>query len=153
MANACSARVLRRLLVAATVPLLVTAVGCAKEKEERELRAASQKSCDGLLKPANTAAALPSDLPAGASGATFYETEKQGATTLYYAYVAGDDLVRTRDAIKSAFESAGYEIEGTDQENGAEAEFEWKGKAKEGSVQVIHLCKNNLRLRWRVGRE
>jgi len=88
---------------------------------------------------------------AGVTGATFFSTDTQGKTVQYFAYVSGDDLVKTRDDIKAAFATAGYEIEGTDQEEDAEAELEWKGKGQEGSVQVIHLCKDNLRIRYRVG--
>lgn len=140
----------RRLLAAAAVPLLFASVACSdKDKEEGEKNAG--KSCDGLLKPADAAANLPTEFPSGLTGATFYEVQTQGATKRYFAYVAGTDLVKTRDDIKAAYEAASIEIEGTDQEEGAEAEFEFKKGDTEGSVQVISLCQGNLRVRYRVG--
>ncbi|HEU0130036.1 MAG TPA: hypothetical protein VFQ85_03475 [Mycobacteriales bacterium] len=143
---------IRRLVAAAAVPLLLASVGCAdKDKEEEEGEKAAGQSCDGLLKPDDPSAHLPSTIPAGLTGATFYEVQTQGATKRYFAYTAGTDLVKTRDDIKAAFEAAKIEIEGTDQEEGAEAEFEFKAGAEEGSVQVIPLCQGNLRVRYRVG--
>lgn len=141
---------IRRLVAAAAVPLLFAAVGCS-DKDKEKAKEATGKSCDGLLKTADASAALPSTIPAGVDGATFYEMETQGATKRYFAYVTGDDLVGTRDKIKAAFEAKNIEIEGTDQEEGAEAEFEFKAGADEGSVQVIPLCKDTLRIRWRIG--
>ena len=139
----------RRLLAAAAVPLLLASVACSdKDKDEK---AAAGKACDGLLKAASAEAALPSEFPSGLTGATFFDVQTDGATKRYFAYVAGTDLVKTRDDIKAAFESAGIEIEGTDQEEGAEAEFEFKKGANEGSVQVIPLCQGNLRVRYRIG--
>ncbi len=106
--------------------------------------------CEGLLKPADPAAALPSGVPAGVAGATFYEVETQGATRRHYARLPGSDFVATRDTIKAAYEAAGLTIEGTDQE-AVEAEFQWSGNGREGSVQVIALCRDHLRIRYRAG--
>jgi glutamine synthetase len=142
---------IRRLVAAAAVPLLIAAVGCSdKDKDEEAEKSASGQSCDGLLKPADASAALPSAIPAGVSGATFYSVETQGATKRYFAYAEGSDFVKTRDEIKTAFENAKIEIEGTDQEE-VEAEFEFKAGDQEGSVQVVPLCQDHLRIRYRVG--
>ncbi len=142
---------MRRLVAA--VPLLFAAVGCSdKDKEEEEGKANASQSCDGLLKPADAAAALPSDIPAGISGATFYQVETQGQTKQYFAYVSGTDFVKVRDDIKAAYQAASIEIENTDQEE-VEAELEFKKGSTAGSVQVIALCKGQLRLRYRVGPE
>jgi len=144
---------MRRLVAAAAVPLLFAAVGCSdKDKEEEEGKAAASQSCDNLLKPADAAAALPSDIPAGISGATFYQVETQGQTKQYFAYVSGTDFVKTRDDIKAAYQAANVEIEHTDQEE-VEAELEFKKGDQAGSVQVIALCKDHLRIRYRVGPE
>jgi hypothetical protein len=141
---------IRRLVAAAALPLLIASVGCSdKDKEEGKQNAG--QSCDGLLKPADAAAALPSSVPAGIDGATFYEVQTAGATKRYFAYVKGSDLVATRDTIKTAFEGKSIEIEGTDQEEGAEAEFEFKQGSDEGSVQVIPYCSGYVRVRYRVG--
>jgi glutamine synthetase len=142
----------RRLLAAAVVPLLLVACGGEnEEKEKEEAEKAAGTACDGLLKPAASDAALPSDVPAGINGATFYEVQTQGSTKRYFAYAPGSDVVKVRDDIKSAFETAGLEIEGTDAEPPAEAEFEWKKGDTEGSVQVVPLCTGNVRIRYRVG--
>jgi type II secretory pathway pseudopilin PulG len=140
---------IRRLVAAAAVPLLLASVGCEKDKEEAKKNAG--QSCDGLLKSAQADAALPSTLPSGLDGAVFYEVQTQGATKRYFAYVQGTDLVATRDKVKGAYETAKIEIEGTDQEEGAEAEFEFKQGGTEGSVQVIPYCQGYLRVRYRVG--
>jgi hypothetical protein len=142
----------RRLLAAAAIPLLLTTIGCSdKEKEEKEAEKAKTASCEGKLTPANASANLPADVPAGVTGATFYDLQTDGATKRYFAYVTGDDVVKTRDAIKNAFTGAGYEIEGTDEEGQAEAEFEFVKGSTEGSVQVIPHCTGYQRVRWRVG--
>jgi hypothetical protein len=144
---------IKRLLVAAAIPLLVTSVACGedgeKEKEEKEAAEAAGKTCN--LKPADANANLPAEIPSGATGATFYEVQTQGSTKRYFAYVPGEDIVKVRDDIKKAFEAASIEIEGTDEEPPAEAEFEWKKGDKEGSVQVIPECKGTVRVRYRVG--
>lgn len=107
-------------------------------------------SCDGLLKPADPAAALPADLPRP-PGAVFYEVQQQGATKRYFARIAGEDFVKARDDLKAQFEQKGLKILGTDQE-AVEAEFEFAtATGADGSVQVVTLCKDNLRVRWRVG--
>lgn len=143
---------IRRLVAAAAVPLLIASVGCSdKDKEEEEAKQKAGQSCDGLLKPADASAALPGTIPAGLDGATFYEVQTAGATKRYFAYVQGSDLVATRDKVKAAFEAKSIEIEGTDQEEGAEAEFEFKQDSDEGSVQVIPYCQGYLRVRYRVG--
>lgn len=145
---------IRRLIATAAVPLLLVAVGCSeKEREEEEAKKNAAKSCEGLLKPAQASAALPAEIPAGLPDATFYESEKQGETTQYFAYVKGTDIVATRDAVKTAFEGAQIEVERTDQEEGAEAELEYKKGSTEGSVQVIPYCDGYLRVRYRVGAE
>jgi hypothetical protein len=140
---------IRRLVAAAAVPLLLASVGCS-DKDEKNKKNAGQP-CDGLLKPADPAAALPSGIPAGVSGSTFFEVQTQGATKLYFSYATGTDVVKVRDDVKAAFEQASIEIAGTDQEPGAEAEFEFKKGDTEGSVQVIPYCQGYMRIRYRTG--
>ena len=143
----------RALCAIAAIPLVVGLAACGGssdgENEEEESTAAGA-SCDGLLKPADAAAALPAELPSP-SDAVFYAVETQGATKRYFARVEGDDFVKERDDLKAQFESKNLKILGTDQEE-VEAEFEFETTTgTEGSVQVISLCKDNLRIRWRVG--
>ena len=130
--------------------LLAAAPACSDgDKEEGE--AAAKASCDGKLVAAKSEAALPSDLPAGVTGATFYEVQTDGATKRYFGYTTGTDVVATRDTIRNAFSAAGFEIEGSDEEAPAEAEFEWVKGSNEGSVQVIPLCQGHQRIRYRTG--
>jgi hypothetical protein len=141
---------IRRLVAAAAVPLLFAAVGCS-DKDKEKAKEATGKSCDGLLKSADASAALPGTVPAGVDGATFYEKSAQGKTTQYFAYVPGTDIVGTRDKIKAAFEAKNVTVKDTDQEAGAEAELEFEVGSDEGTVQVIPLCQDTLRIRYRVG--
>lgn len=137
----------RALCVAAAVPLIVGGAGCGGSSEGDT---AAGKSCDGLLKPADPAAALPADLPAP-DGAVLYEVQTQGTTKQYFGRVAGTDVRKARDDLKAQFEQKGLKILGTDQEE-VEAEFEFATTTSTGgSVQVVSLCKDNLRIRWRVG--
>ena len=138
---------LQRLLVALAVPLLATTAAACGDDDEGG--GAFDAACD--LKAADPAAALPAGVPAGISGATFYELQTQGSTKRYFAYAEGEDVVKVRDAIKAEYEKAGYEIEGSDAEPPAEAEFEWKKDSAAGSVQVTPLCEDTVRVRYRVG--
>jgi hypothetical protein len=144
-----------RLLTVLVVPLLLGAVACGddkkkdKEKEEAEAEKALGADCGDLLKPADAAATLPADLPP-AAGLTIYEKTSQGSTQVWFGHIEGDDVVKVRDAVKAQLESAGgYEGLDTDAEPPAEAELEFEGK-HEGSVQVIPLCKDHLRVRYRL---
>ena len=142
----------RASCTAAALPLIVGLAACggSSDGENEEEGTASGVSCDGLLKPADAKADLPADLPRP-DGAVFYELQAQGETKRYFAHVEGEDFVKARDDLKAQFESKGLKILGTDQEE-VEAEFEFETTTgTEGSVQVINLCKDNLRIRWRVG--
>lgn len=130
----------------AALPVLLLAVACGGDPNR-----AAGKPCDGLLKPADPAAALPAGVPAGVEGATFYELQKQGATNRHYAHAKGGDVVAVRDAIEKAYAGSGIAIEGRDAEPPAEAEFQWSAGDREGSVQVTPLCEGNVQLRYRVG--
>jgi hypothetical protein len=140
----------RALCAAAAVPLIVGVAGCGGSSGGADEGSSAGVSCDGLLKDANPAAALPADLPKP-DGAVFYEVQTQGSTKRYFAHAPGEDFVKARDDLKTQFEQKGLKILGTDQEE-VEAEFEFQTAAgDEGSVQVVPLCKDNLRIRWRVG--
>ena len=132
---------MRRL--AALALLVVTACDGGGNEE-------ATKPCDGLLKPADAAAALPQGLPAGIGGVTFYELQKQGSTNRHNGHAAGTDVVAVRDAIEKAYTDAGIAIEGRDAEPPAEAEFQWSVGDREGSVQVTPLCDGHVHLRYRV---
>jgi hypothetical protein len=146
-------RLRRALGTTAAVTLLFGAAACGGSSGESGTSkegSSAGVSCDGLLKDANTSAALPADLPKP-DDAVFYEVQTQGQTKRYFAHVPGSDFVKERDDLKAQFESKGLKVLGTDQEE-VEAEFEFENAVGvEGSVQVVPLCKDNLRVRWRVG--
>jgi hypothetical protein len=146
-------RLRRALGTTAAMTLLFGAAACGGSSGGSETESEGSTagvSCDGLLKDADSAAALPADLPKPEE-AVFYEVQTQGQTKRYFAHVPGSDFVKERDELKAQFESKGLKILGTDQEE-VEAEFEFQTAAgEEGSVQVVPLCKDNLRVRWRVG--
>jgi hypothetical protein len=141
----------RALCAAAAVPLIVGVAGCGGSSGSDNNSASSGgTSCSGLLKPADASANPPAGLPLP-DGAVFYEVQSQGSTKDYFAHVAGSDFVKLRDDLKAAFEAKGLKVPGTDQED-VEAEMEFTATdGSEGSVQVISLCKDNLRVRYRVG--
>jgi len=133
----------RRLAVAAMVLCATACDGGADEDAARP--------CAGLLLPAKAEASLPTGLPAGIDGATFYELQKVGSTRLHHARAAGDDIVAVRDAVERAYTDAGITIEGRDAEPPAEAELQWSVGDREGSVRVTPLCEGYVRLIYRVG--
>lgn len=143
-----------RFTALATVPVAFLLAACsgssggAGEPSPTETDAAgATASCDGLLLPAQADAALPSGIPAP-DGATFYQVEAQGQTQIHFAYVKGDDVVAERDAIKDQLTQAGFTINGQDQEDNTEADLDADSSAHGGTVQVIHLCKDYLRVRY-----
>jgi hypothetical protein len=107
---------------------------------------AASASCTGLLKGAD-----PSAVPPGVKvdGVTWYEKTSQGATHIYYGYLNGDDVQQTRDGIVNTMKSAKFSIDGEDAEDNTEAEAEFGGPAN-GTLQVVHLCQDHLRIRVTV---
>lgn len=107
--------------------------------------------CDGKLKAADAKAALPARLPSGVQSPVMYDTQKLGATTLWFGHAEGGDVVSVRDAVQAVYEKAAFTIEGRDAEPPAEAEFQWSTAEEEGSVQVTPLCVGHVTIRWRAG--
>jgi len=136
----------RVLATVAVVPLLALAAACGGSDEDKEAGAATA-SCTGKLLPAKANAALPTGFPVP-SGAVFYQLSTVGQTQVHFAYVRGDNVVTTRDAIKSQLSNAGFTINGTDQEDNTEAELDADSSSHGGTLQVIHLCNGYLRLRF-----
>lgn len=143
---------LRLTTVTAITALGVAATGCAdadKEREEREAKQAAGKTCPAEI--SRTAAQpLPGDVTAPA-GAKVYRSAAQGKTKIWFAAVPGDadELVKVRDNILKAMESAGYTIKDRDAEEGAEAEAEFEGP-HEGTLRVKPLCTGNLEVRYKL---
>lgn len=83
---------------------------------------------------------LPSDLPKP-KHAVVYDYGQLGKTRVWFLSVPGStkDLQRLRDEYDAALTSRGYEIEGTDQEEGHEAESEFHGHHV-GTTNFRGLC-------------
>lgn len=131
------------------VALPLALAACGGEDEEKEKKGLASATCGSDIE-GTASKALPSDLP-GADGQKVYSYTSQGKTEVWFATTSGglDDLVSTRDAIADKLKNAGYTIKGTDQEEDAEAEAEFGGK-HEGSIQVQPICKDTLRIRYKI---
>lgn len=106
--------------------------------------------------PAQPCASLPAADPGASLPAGFpvlpdqvlYGPASQGATSIVFGRVAGGDVVALRDQLADRLETAGYAIDGTDQEAvEAEAHF---SRPREGSVKVQQLCDGVLSVRYRL---
>ena len=99
------------------------------------------------LPAADPAAALPEGFPR-LPGQVLYGPASQGATTIVFGRVEGDDFEAARDDLARRLESAGYRLDGTDQE-AVEAEAHFSAP-REGSVRVKQLCEGVLEVRYRL---
>jgi hypothetical protein len=99
------------------------------------------------LPPADPAATLPDDFPE-VPGQVLYGPASQGATTIVFGHVPGEDFVALRDQLAVDLEAAGYALDGTDQE-AVEAEAHFSAP-REGSVRVQQLCEGVLEVRYRL---
>ena len=99
------------------------------------------------LPPADPAATLPADFPR-LPDQVLYGPASQGATTIVFGRVEGEDFAGLRDELADELEAAGYRLDGTDQEAvEAEAHF---SSPREGSVRVKRLCEGVLEVRYRL---
>jgi hypothetical protein len=129
----------RRALV---LLLALTACGSAEPAAEPDAAA----PCTSLP-AADPSASLPDGFPQ-LPGQVLYGPASQGATTIVYGRVRGDDVEATRDRLATELEAAGYRLDGTDQEAvEAEAHF---STPREGSVRVKQLCDGVLEVRYRL---
>lgn len=144
---------------AVLVLVLVAAVGVAGgtgfavlERAERGgLAEQAERACGAEASPAPGAPAeLPLDLPL-TDGETVLRVVTQGATTVAFASEPGgrDDIVAVRDEVLDDLREVGYEVVGTDQEPGYEAEAEISGPHT-GTVKVSPLCTGLLEVRYKL---
>ena len=123
--------------------LLVAACGNAQPAAPQQDAAAPCAS----LPAADPAASLPPDFPR-LPGQVLYGPASQGATSIVFGRVEGDDFEALRDRLAKDLEAAGYTLDGTDQEAvEAEAHF---SQPREGSVRVKQLCEGVLEVRYRL---
>lgn len=99
------------------------------------------------LPSADPDASLPEGFPQ-LPGQVLYGQASQGATTIVFGRVDGNDFEALRDRLAADLEDAGYSLDGTDQEAvEAEAHF---STPREGSVRVKQLCEGVLEVRYRL---
>jgi hypothetical protein len=99
------------------------------------------------LPAADPAASLPEGFPQ-LPGQVLYGPASQGATTIVFGRVPGEDFEQLRDRLAGELEAAGYTLDGTDQE-AVEAEAHFSAP-REGSVRVKQLCEGVLEVRYRL---
>ncbi len=145
---------MRKPLVAAAAVLVLAVAGrvgfALFERHERGgLVTQSEQACDGEDQPVPAApTTLPFGLPA-TDGEAILNVTSQGSTTVAFAKVDGgrDRIVEVRDDVLADLTAAGYEVVGTDQEPGYEAEAEIAGP-HEGTIKVSPLCEGLLEVRY-----
>ena len=127
------------------VTLLGSLSGCADSDSVQS--AADQAAPCTTLPAADPAASLPEGFPVLA-GQVLYGPASQGATTIVFGRVEGNDFVAVRDELAQRLTSVGYSVDGTDQEAvEAEAHF---SSPREGSIKVQQLCEGVLSVRYRL---
>lgn len=138
----------RFLAGALAVPLAVALSGCGNDNKDKD-KAQAGSACPTDLS-GTASQQLPSDFP-GLSDQTLYRFDSQGKTQVWFAAADGgpDDLAKIRDEVNDGLEAKGYEIEGTDQEEGAEAEAEFKGPHT-GTINVRPLCTGKVVVRYKL---
>ncbi|HEX4655296.1 MAG TPA: hypothetical protein VH274_06110 [Mycobacteriales bacterium] len=137
------------------MPLAVLLAACGGSSSggaspgEGEGGAANAACPTDISQTASTA--LPSDVPAPDGAGDPYESFTQGATRVWYFAVDGSpsDLPSLRDSYDDTLKAKGYEIEGTDQEENAEAESEFKG-AHDGTTNFRPLCQGKVNFRLKI---
>jgi hypothetical protein len=130
--------------------LVLAACGGSDADKDADTNAGAATTACGNDITQTASTQLPSDVPAPSGADSAYQYFAQGATKVWYFAIAGDpgDLVSLRDSYDQSLESKGYKIEGTDQEENAEAESEFSG-AHDGTTNFRPLCegKDVLRLK------
>ena len=123
---------------------------CGGDSDKKKLEELANVACTSDITQ-TAATQLPSDVPAPSGASTAYQYFAQGATKVWYFAIDGApaDLTSLRDSYDQSLTSAGYKIEGTDQEENAEAESEFSG-AHDGTTNFRPLCKGKDVLRLKL---
>ena len=140
-----------RLVAAALLsPLVLALAACGGSSEGEPEGEGGTGACpDSISQAASTQP--PDDVPAPEGADSAYDYFEQGATQVWFFALDGEagDLVSVRDAYDDTLAGADYEIEDTDQEEGHEAESEFRGP-HEGTVNVRTLCDGKVALRLKL---
>jgi len=143
-----SERLRGRLAAAAlAVPLIAGLAACGDDDKDKAKEAATAACPSNLNQTVSTA--IPSDVPAPSGNV--YEYSNQGKTQVWFYSLSGspDQLPSLRDAYDSQLSGKGYKIEGTDQEEGSEAESEFSGP-HEGTTNFRPLCSGKVVFRLKL---
>lgn len=139
----------RVLAAAIGVPLVIGLTACS-ENDKKKANQVASSPCPSSIS-ATASASLPSDVPAPAGSGTAYLSSAQGKTRVWFFAVDGspDSLSTLRDTYDDALKAKGYDIKGTDQEDGAEAESEFSGP-HDGTTNFRPLCTGKVVLRLKL---
>ena len=146
----------RFIAPALAVPLAVMLAACGGSSsggsgadKDSEAGAANAACSSDISKTASTP--LPSDIPAPDGAGDPYEYFAQGATKVWYFALDGSpaDLPTLRDSYDNTLKAKGYKIDGTDQEENAEAESEFGGP-HEGTTNFRPLCEGKVNFRLKL---
>ena len=129
------------------VPLILALAACGDSDKKKASEAANAACPSSISQTASTA--LPSDIPS--PGGNAYDYTSQGKTQVWFFAVDGsaDQLPTLRDGYDTKLTAQGYKIEGTDQEEGAEAESDFSGP-HEGTTNFRPLCSGKVVLRLKL---
>jgi hypothetical protein len=139
------------MAVAMLSPLIVSLAACGGSSSGGDKDAVGGAGACPSEISGTASQALPSDVPAPAGASAPYDYFPQGATKVWNFALDGSasDLVSLRDAYDDALTAKGYEIEGTDQEPGHEAESEFKGPHL-GTTNFRALCTGKVVFRLKL---
>lgn len=129
--------------LAIAIPLVAGLVSCSGSEKNN-----ANAACPAEL--SNTVSTqLPSDVPSPSGPA--YKYSNQGKTQVWYFAVDGsaDQLASLRDGYDSQLTGKGYKIEGSDQEEGSEAESDFSGP-HDGTTNFRPLCTGKVVLRIKL---
>ena len=140
----------RGLAAAALVPLLLGLSACGdSDKDKDSGDAAKGSQACGTLPTADPSATLPAGFPD--RDQALYEPSTQGKTQIVFGLVNESSFVEVRDDYVDKLKSAGWTIDGTDQESvEAEAQFSKHSPALvTGTIKVEPFCKGYVTVRYK----
>jgi hypothetical protein len=137
----------RLMATALAVPLLAVLAACGDSDKDSAKKAATAACPSTINQTVSTQ--LPSDVPSPSGSA--YNYSNQGKTQVWFFAIAGsaDQLASLRDAYDQQLTGKGYKIEGTDQEEGAEAESDFSGP-HDGTTNFRPLCTGKVVFRVKL---
>jgi len=137
-----------RWLAAALAPVLLVVLAACGDNDKKEAQKTATTACPSTINN-STSTALPNDVPA--PGGNAYDYSNQGKTQVWFFAVDGspDQLPSLRNSYDQQLTGKGYKIEGTDQEEGAEAESEFSGP-HEGTTNFRPLCSGKVVFRLKL---